>query len=616
MRRKFIHPAVATGAAVAVTVMMTAAAAGSAPHASGGPRTTTPIKHVVVIIGENHTFDNIFATYQPPAGQTIWNLRSEGIVTANGTPGPDFAKATQLTASNTKAYTLTPKITGTYKTLPQPNTTYVATGCSGLPANSPDTRFPATLPDGPYQITRYAPYLDDHSQYTGGCEFTGAFTGDPIHRFYQMWQQYDEGRPDQQVWTANTAGDDNGAATPAPIFQGSNSMGFYNVQQGDAPLLTALANSYSMSDNYHQAQMGGTGVEHVVLGTADYPYYNDGNGKPVPPPANQVENPNPRPGTNNSFTSDGYAGGSYTNCSDPSAPGVPAIMEYLRDQRFRPFNGGDCAPGAYYLLNNYNPAYNADGSLVNTTTSPFTISPQTVPTIAEELSARGISWGYFGQGLTDTDQQLDTYCNICNPFQYSKAIMTGPLRQNIKGFQAFEAAAKSGTLPAVSFVKPDGNYDGHPASSTLPAFEAFTRQAIEDVASNPAQWASTAIFVTMDEGGGYYDSGYIQPFTFFGDGPRIPMIAVSPWAKQGAVEHGYDDHVSIVKFIEANWRLDELSRRSLDNLPNPIASERDPYVPVNGPALGNLMDQFDFRAAPHLALPALPSNGIAVNPLS
>ena len=119
MTRKFIHPAVATGAAVAVTVMMTAAAAGSAPHASPGPRTTTPIKHVVVIIGENHSFDNVFATYQPPRRQKIWNLLSEGIITKSGAPGPNFGQARQLTASNTKTYSLTPKITGAYTPLPR-----------------------------------------------------------------------------------------------------------------------------------------------------------------------------------------------------------------------------------------------------------------------------------------------------------------------------------------------------------------------------------------------------------------------------------------------------------------------------------------------------------------
>ena len=108
-------------------------------------------------------------------------------------------------------------------------------------------------------------------------------------------------------------------------------------------------------------------------------------------------------------------------------------------------------------------------------------------------------------------------------FQYSKSIMTNPkLRANIKGYPAFLAEAKAGKLPAVSYVKPDTTYDGHPASSTLPAFEAFLRTTLNAAMSNPKEWASTAVFVTMDESGGYYDSSYIEPISFFGDGPRDP----------------------------------------------------------------------------------------------
>jgi phospholipase C len=566
---------------------------------------------LVIIIGENHTFDNVFATYRPGRGQHVLNLLSEGIVEADGSPGPNARLAEQRTASDTTTYQIDPRTTGAYATLPQPSTTSVNPACDGGQArNTPDSRFGAAMPNAPFQITKGVPY-----EFTAaGCPEAGAWVGDPIHRFYQMWQQNAGNEHDQVVWTANTAGDDNGAIPPAQISQGGVGMGFYNVQEGDAPLLNALAGAYAISDNYHQDQMGGTGVDHFALGTGDFPYYNDGNGNPLVPPANQIENPNPLPGTNNSFTQDGYSGGSYTNCSAPNAPGVASITSYVRSHVSRPIVDGACAPGAYYLLNNYNPAYNADGTLVNTTQFPFTTTPQTAPTIADELSARGISWGYFGQGLTDSDQQLSTYCNICNPFQYAKSIMTTPLRSNIKGFQAFEAEAKAGTLPAVSFVKPDETFDGHPASSTLAAFEAFTRQTINDVLSNPREWASTAIFVTVDEGGGYYDSGFIQPLSFFGDGPRIPLITVSPWAKQGFVDHTYDDHVSILKFIEANWRLHTLSARSLDNLPAPV-TRGNPYVPVNGPALGDLMDMFDFRGAPHLATPNLPALPVTVNPL-
>src|SRR6266516_6070484 len=126
MTRKLVHPAATVGAAAAVTVMLTAAAAGSTPRAAQAPPATTPIKHVVVIIGENHSFDNVFATYQPPHRQKIWNLLSEGIVTKSGASGPHFKQAEQLTASNTKTYSLSPKITGSYKALPAPNTTYVS----------------------------------------------------------------------------------------------------------------------------------------------------------------------------------------------------------------------------------------------------------------------------------------------------------------------------------------------------------------------------------------------------------------------------------------------------------------------------------------------------------
>jgi phospholipase C len=109
----------------------------------------------------------------------------------------------------------------------------------------------------------------------------------------------------------------------------------------------------------------------------------------------------------------------------------------------------------------------------------------------------------------------------------------------------------------------------------------------------------------FDEGGGYYDSGYVQPLTFFGDGPRIPLMVVSPYAKKGYVDHTYDDHVSILKFIERNWHLSTLSDRSLDNLPDPQAGYRDPYKPINGPAIGDLMDFFSF-AHPRQYTPLLP----------
>ncbi len=247
---------------------------------------------------------------------------------------------------------------------------------------------------------------------------------------------------------------------------------------------------------------------------------------------------------------------------------------------------------------------NVDGSL---NTSTFTVPPQqNLPTIGGQLSAHHISWGYFGEGY-DNGNPGPNYCGICDPMQYSSQVMTNPaLRANIEhGTEDFDADAANGSLPAVSFLKP-GDDDGHPGYSTLAAFEAFVTHAIAEVQNNPELWRNTAIFVTFDEGGGYYDSGYIQPVSFFGDGTRVPMIVVSPYSKRGYVSHTYTDHVSILKFIERNWRLPTLSHRSLDNLPNPFGGPRDPYVPLNRPAIGDMFDYFDFDHAESAAATRLP----------
>ena len=195
-------------------------------------------------------------------------------------------------------------------------------------------------------------------------------------------------------------------------------------------------------------------------------------------------------------------GGSYSECADGSQPGVGAIDTYLATLPYKPLS--NCQAGRYYLLNNYNPGYNANGTV---DTAPFTVPPQKTDyvTIGNELSAHNISWGYFGEGYNNGSPTPD-YCGICDPMQYSASIMTNPaLRQNTQhDSNEFIADAENGTLPAVSFLKP-GDDDGHPGYSTLAAFENFTARAIAAVQSNPKLWRSTAIFVTFDESGGYYD---------------------------------------------------------------------------------------------------------------
>ena len=604
-------------------------------HRSGDDDTytRTPIKHLIVIIGENRSFDHVFATYKPREGQTVSNLLSKGIINADGTPGPNYAMAAQMQASDTTTYSISPTITGPYATLPPVNTggtpttatdgswppfatlAYAAaldhgllprdiklltTGASGLPTGTIDTRIANVnaLANGPFQITPSLPY--------------DAYASSPVHRFYQMWQQMDcsaahasAANPsgclnDLFPWVEVTVGaGTNGKVQPANFnnestHEGATSMGFYNVQQGDVPYFNQLAHEYALSDNYHQGVIGGTGANHIMLGSADAFWYSDGHGNAAMPPPNQIENPDPQPNTNNWYTQDGYSGGSYSACADTTQPAVGSVVSYLQAMKVNP----NCEPGHYYLLNNYNPGYFGDGSV--DTTDTYTIPPSSTRTIADVLMEHKISWAYYGEGwnqyVANPHDPNDTYCNICNPFQYETAIMTNAeVREtHLKDAADLYENIEHSSLPAVSIVKPDGYNDGHPTSSKFDIFEGFVKKIVTQLRQHPDLWESTAVLVTVDEGGGYWDSGYIQPVDFFGDGTRIPMLMISPWARGGRVVHDYYDHASIAKFIEANWNLPTITQRSRDNLPNPVARDDNAYVPTNGPAIGDLMGMFNF----------------------
>jgi phospholipase C len=285
---------------------------------------------------------------------------------------------------------------------------------------------------------------------------------------------------------------------------------------------------------------------------------------------------------------------------------VAPIVNYLNAIHVPP----NCAPHAYYLLNNYVPAFIGSGATDPINNGPFTLPPVIKQKhIGDALSQASVSWAYFGERWNDfktapgegtnfgsLDPVAYLYCNICNPFLYSASVMTSaPARDaHLKDTLDLYSAIEDGTLPAVSFVKPSTFNDGHPSSSRLDLFESFTRRIIDQVKSHEELWESTAILVTVDEGGGYYDSGYIQPVDYFGDGTRIPLIVVSKYSQGGHVSHEYSDHASIPKFIERNWDLPKLSAHGRDNLPNPRTSDDNPYVPTNRPALGDLFGNFQF----------------------
>jgi phospholipase C len=687
----------------------------NAQEQDASSHTRTPIKHVIVIIGENRSFDHVFATYVPKNGQRVDNLLSKGIIkldaNKNAIPGPNWEKAHQLSATDTDTFLLSPPkekfpndilpaplaggpegaegyFSGATPCPGQPNLNAVqcaeisenglpasyypslASGGTGVKSKTPDTRIAnvTDLPAGPFQLSPGAP--------------SNTYAASPVHRFYQMWQQEncslehaDWDNPSGCnaklfSWVEVTIGAGNNGDAQPPLCtpgqtttcfsynylpntpgqkttgEGSTALGFYNVQIGDAPYFYSLANQFAMSDNFHQSVDGGTGANHIMFGHGDAIWFSDGYGHPAVPPNNElvftepyeggpnpdagvvqeIENPHAQSGTNNWWVQDGYGnsdnagypppftvspvsgGGSYSDCSDPSQPGVGPVVTYLKSIGIDP----RCEPGHYYLLNNYNPGWFGNGKNAyidqNPSNTPFTIPPSSTPSIGDDLSAHRVSWKYYGDQwnnyIPDPYQlnygtngpNADEYCNICNPFQYDTSIMSNPdqVKEHIRDSIELYSDIANGTLPAVSIVKPSGYVDGHPNSSKLDMFEGFTKKIVDQVLCSPYA-KDTAIFITEDEGGGYYDSGYVQPLDFFGDGTRIIFLVVAPYLKSsGHISHEYADHVSILKFIERNWNLPPVTHRSRDNFPNPIAAPGSPYVPRNSPAISDLFDFFDF----------------------
>ena len=619
--------------------------------------TETPIKHVIVLIGENRTFDHLFATYVPKSKDSINNLLSEGIIKADGTPGKNFGKAAQFQAIapfKTKFFiSLDSNEKAPYTTLPEPTLNFSPSPATGepppFPAATPTALLAeiepslemkdlgllttgasgaaqtAELPDFDSRIKNFSNLPNGPFPLEGANLPYDSYTGDTTHRLFEMWQQSDcnisnatrqnpsgclndlypfvittyTSEPDPFSFPVANEVDDNG---------GGNSMAFYNMQAGDVPVFKSLSDQYSISDNFHQSFMGGTGANHFMLGTGDAIFWTDTKGNPIAPPAAVIANPDPLPGSDNQYTVDVGFNGNFAECADATQPGIKPIRDYLKSLPYAP--NPNCQPKHYYMVNNNNPGFLPTGDVDTAGIAKGTsVPPTNIRTIGEALNDKGISWAYYGGAYnaavkrtndpTSTDPAVQigrAYCNICNFESYSNAIMGNAAQRaaHIKDTTDFFAAIENSTLPAVSFVKPDGLLDGHPASSKFDLFEAMVRKTIDALNGNPELFASTAFIITLDEGGGFYDSGYIQPLDFFGDGPRIPLIIVSPFTKGGHINHTYTDHVSILKFIERNWNLQPLTARSRDNFPNPVSHPNNPYVPLNSPALGDLFDMFQF----------------------
>ena len=217
------------------------------------------------------------------------------------------------------------------------------------------------------------------------------------------------------------------------------------------------------------------------------------------------------------------------------------------------------------------------------------------------LHRYGISWAYYVAVGTNPDRAAaDNVCSPENPAKGTPEIWN-PLPEfvtvqdngqvgNVKPASAFFAAARAGRLPAVSWIVPNCRYSDHPPARVSDG-QFWVTSLVNAIMRSP-NWSSTAIFLTWDDWGGFYDHVPPPQVDENGYGIRVPALVISPYAKRGYVDHQTLSFDAYLKFVEdvfiGGHRIDASDGRP----------DSRPTVRENAPTLGDLRRDFDFAQKP------------------
>jgi phospholipase C len=224
------------------------------------------------------------------------------------------------------------------------------------------------------------------------------------------------------------------------------------------------------------------------------------------------------------------------------------------------------------------------------------------------LDKSHVSWGYYVVPGTEPDceddaavtcapvKQLSSTPGIWNPLPWFDTVKNDHQLGNIQSVNTFYAAAKSGTLPAVSWVVPSGDVSEHPPSR-VSAGQSYVTSLVNAVMNSP-DWDSTAIFLAWDDWGGFYDNVVPPTVDQNGYGLRVPGLVISPYAKQGYIDHQTLSFDAYDKFIEDDFLNGMRLNPATDGRPDPR-----PTVRENVAILGSLQSDFDFNQSPRPPTP-------------
>lgn len=223
------------------------------------------------------------------------------------------------------------------------------------------------------------------------------------------------------------------------------------------------------------------------------------------------------------------------------------------------------------------------------------------------LHKENVSWGYyiFNGTEPDCENDSDMTCaavpqsyktlGVWNPLAYFDTVKEDHQLGNIQPINNFYQNAREGSLPAVSWVVPTDVVSEHPPAS-ISAGQAYVTGLINTIMKGP-DWNSTAIFLSWDDWGGFYDHVKPPQVDENGYGLRVPSIVISPYAKKGYIDHQTLSHDAYIKFIEDDFLGGKRINPVKDGRPDPR-----PDVRENSPQLGDLEKDFDFSHSPQKSL--------------
>ena len=320
---------------------------------------------------------------------------------------------------------------------------------------------------------------------------------DLTHRFFIHQMQINGGRNDRFAQLSSAGG---------------LTMGHYDLSDST---LWNYAKEYTLADNFFQAAFGGSFLNHQWLICACTPTFKDA------PAELRLWKNDPatgKPTGDPSVTEDGYAVGTL----QPNYPPFDAAHQENR------------------------------------------LPPQYQTTIGDRLSEKGISWAWYAGGWDDAVAGRKTDDNFQyhhQPFVfYANYAPDKPARaEHLKDKTKLYTDLKDG-FPHVAFFKPVGSRNQHPGYATVLDADHEVREIVEAI-RNSAIWPNTAIIITYDEFGGFWDHVAPPKIDRWGPGTRIPAIIVSPFARKGYVDHTAYNTSSILKLIETRFGLAPLTDR-------------------------------------------------------